>query len=221
MIRAVIEHTPKTIALIDGVFAQSPAVRHKEILWAMSRGVHVYGAASMGAIRAAELEDFGMIGYGKIFRWYRRTPFADDADVAVAMAPAQLGSFPLGVALIDVRLTLKKAARLRIIDSRLQLALETLARSIHYTEMTYQKLLSNAVINGIRPSDLDRITNWLTDGRIQQKSADAIALFKHLAQQRHLTKAHNNPRPFEATEAFAHDMAYYDLADEVMDARNR
>src|SRR5690242_12155833 len=62
---------PRVIALIDGSFAKVPAVRHKEVLWALSRGIAVYGAASMGALRAAELGRFGMRGHGLIYRWYR------------------------------------------------------------------------------------------------------------------------------------------------------
>ena len=46
---------PPPILIIDGVFQSEPAVRHKEILWALSLGVPVVGAASMGALRAAEL----------------------------------------------------------------------------------------------------------------------------------------------------------------------
>ena len=37
--RAVAEHRPAVLAIIDGAFAQRPAVRHKEILWAMARGL--------------------------------------------------------------------------------------------------------------------------------------------------------------------------------------
>ena len=43
------------IAIIDGVFEQVPSVWHKEVLYALSLGVHVFGASSMGALRAAEL----------------------------------------------------------------------------------------------------------------------------------------------------------------------
>ena len=42
-----------------GAFASVPAVRHKEILWALSEGIPVIGAASIGALRAAELTAFG------------------------------------------------------------------------------------------------------------------------------------------------------------------
>src|SRR5215212_2065593 len=55
---------PGIIVLIDGAFARVPAVRHKEILFALSRGIDVHGAASMGALRAAELAPFGMKGHG-------------------------------------------------------------------------------------------------------------------------------------------------------------
>src|SRR4051794_1463402 len=59
------------IGIIDGFFEQVPAVWHKEVLYALSKGVHVFGAASMGALRAAELHPFGMIGVGRIFEAYR------------------------------------------------------------------------------------------------------------------------------------------------------
>ena len=49
----------RVIGIIDGYFERIPAVWHKEILWAMAQGVHVYGSASMGALRAAELTAFG------------------------------------------------------------------------------------------------------------------------------------------------------------------
>ncbi|MCK5364697.1 MAG: hypothetical protein KAR22_17095, partial [Gammaproteobacteria bacterium] len=82
---------PSAIGIIDGYFQQVPSVWHKEILWAMARGVHVFGSASMGALRAAELEPFGMQGVGRIFEAYRSGVFApyfgeafeDDDEVAV------------------------------------------------------------------------------------------------------------------------------------------
>ena len=58
----------QTIAIIDGYFDRVPAVWHKEILWALNMGIRVIGAASMGAIRAAELAPFGMEGVGRILR---------------------------------------------------------------------------------------------------------------------------------------------------------
>src|SRR6266571_3221964 len=39
---------PPAIGLIDGRFETCPAVWHKEILCALTQGIPVYGAASMG-----------------------------------------------------------------------------------------------------------------------------------------------------------------------------
>ena len=46
---------PRAMVLIDGQFEDRPAVRHKEILWALAQGIGMIGAASMGALRAAEI----------------------------------------------------------------------------------------------------------------------------------------------------------------------
>ena len=54
----------KTIILIDGVFHSTPSVWQRELLQAMEEGIRVLGASSMGALRAAELHPFSMIGYG-------------------------------------------------------------------------------------------------------------------------------------------------------------
>ena len=62
----------RRIAIIDGYFERMAAVWHKEILVALERGIAVYGAASMGALRAAELAPFGMIGVGTIAADYAR-----------------------------------------------------------------------------------------------------------------------------------------------------
>ena len=41
---------PAIIGIIDGYFEVTPTVWHKEILWAMTQGIHVYGSASIGAL---------------------------------------------------------------------------------------------------------------------------------------------------------------------------
>ncbi|RVH84277.1 TfuA-like protein, partial [Sinorhizobium meliloti] len=205
--RAVIDHAPSAIALIDGVFAQSPAVRHKEILWAISRGIRVFGASSMGAIRAAELAAYGMVGHGMIFRWYRRTVLGDDGDVAVSMAPAELASHALGDALIDIRLTLRRAERDRVIGPHLRRMLEALARSIHYSERSYKRLFSAAELDLSGP-ELDRLKLWLPKEQRSQKRLDAVGLLKRLSS-RSSNLARTPGSAFELTEAFAYDMGYY------------
>ncbi|HCU97270.1 MAG TPA: hypothetical protein DHU96_33000, partial [Actinobacteria bacterium] len=59
---SVLRLRPAAIVLIDGLYDTTPAPWHKELLWALEARVPVVGAASMGALRAAELDRFGMIG---------------------------------------------------------------------------------------------------------------------------------------------------------------
>lgn len=106
-----LDAAPAAIGLIDGIFKDAPTVRHRELLWALSRGVPVFGAASMGALRAAELAGDGMIGIGLIYRWYRRHPLLPDDAVAVTHTPRALGAQPLSDALIDIRRSLRAAER--------------------------------------------------------------------------------------------------------------
>src|SRR3954468_20307934 len=59
-----------TILLIDGLFHNTPSVWQRELLDAVEEGFSVFGASSMGALRAAELHTFGMKGHGVVFDWY-------------------------------------------------------------------------------------------------------------------------------------------------------
>ncbi|OYW12122.1 MAG: hypothetical protein B7X34_02220, partial [Acidobacteriia bacterium 12-62-4] len=72
-----------------GYFEQRLSVWHKEILWAMEAGIAVYGASSMGALRAAELAAYGMRGVGAIFEKFHSGEWLDDDEVAVSHATAE------------------------------------------------------------------------------------------------------------------------------------
>ncbi|MEU8889912.1 TfuA-like protein [Streptomyces sp. NPDC048442] len=74
--------------VIDGYYHHVVPVRHKEILATLAAGVRVVGCASMGALRAAELHPFGMIGDGVVFRMYRDGVIDADDEVAEAHGEA-------------------------------------------------------------------------------------------------------------------------------------
>lgn len=219
VVRAVLQHAPSVIAIIDGVFAQRPAVRHKEILWAMAGGVRVFGASSMGAIRAAELNDFGMVGYGFIFRWYRRTALADDDDVAVPMAPTAIGSYALGDALIDIRLTLKKAEREGVVGRKLLVELEQAARSLHFVERTYSNILSRISIDS--QDEISKLNGWLANGIVRQKKTDAIGLLQHISSSRNAPQEPTRISNFELTDAFTFDLKYSNLFNDVFEGSDK
>jgi hypothetical protein len=167
---------PRAIALIDGYFESQPAVWHKEILWAISRGIAVFGAASMGALRAAELSQFGMVGVGLIYRAYRRGALIDDAEVAVLHGPAELGYQSLTEALINVRATLARAVAEHIISPATRRLLLTSAGGIFYKERTWERVFAAGVIRGVPPADAERLQRWIKTGRVDLKRRDARQL---------------------------------------------
>jgi len=187
VLRLIATQDVDVIGIIDGHFQDVPSVWHKELLWAMSQGVHVMGAASMGALRAAELADFGMVGEGRVFEAYRsgklescETAFEDDDEVAVVHAPAELGYGPLSDAMVDIRCTLDRAARAGVISSALRDRLVTLGKATFYAERTYDALLDRAGRENGGAAELARLREWLPRGRFSQKADDARALLARI-----------------------------------------
>ena len=136
LLRAVSER-PTAIGLIDGLFETVPSVWHKEILQAMAEGVPVYGAASLGALRAAELAGLGMIGIGAIHAAYREGRIERDDAVMVSHAPAELGHRPLTLALVDAEAAIDRAT----MAAEDRAVLLRLARRCNFRDRTWRTLL--------------------------------------------------------------------------------
>jgi hypothetical protein len=172
----VVNQRPLIIGIIDGYFEWTRAVWHKEILWAMARGVHVYGSASMGALRAAELADFGMRGFGLVYEEVRSGRLRDDDEVAVMHGPAELGYRPLTEAMVNVRRTLDKAAASQVLDFGSADIVVQAAKKMFYKQRTYPDVLRMAVRKGLRRRIAADLANWLPHNRVDQKNLDAMAL---------------------------------------------
>lgn len=96
------------VLLIDGVFHQGIAPSPKEML-AACRRVPVFGAASMGALRAAECRAFGAVPLGAIAGWYASGVIDGDDEVAVLMDAVT--SRALSVPSVNVRYVARLATR--------------------------------------------------------------------------------------------------------------
>jgi hypothetical protein len=179
---------PRAIGIIDGYFDGVPSVWHKEILWAMAEGIHVFGSASMGALRAAELCDFGMQGAGRIFEAYRAgtwppypEPFEDDDEVAVIHGPGEAGYVALSEPMINIRATLAQAEAEGVIDAARRDALASLAKGLFYPDRSYEHLLELAAKTALPASQIAALQAWLPTGRIDQKRLDAEAMLAAMA----------------------------------------
>lgn len=179
VLRAV-EAGARAIAIIDGYFENVPAVWHKEILWAMSSGVHVFGAASMGALRAAELSEFGMVGVGAIFESYRSGAIDADDEVAVAHGCFEAQYKVISEAMVNVRATLQAAVAAKVLSPDSGNAVQRIAQRVFYADRSYPLLLDRATSEGVSSDELSAFRDWLRTGKVDQKRLDALALLVHL-----------------------------------------
>lgn len=187
--RAVRAHRPARIGLIDGVFLNVPAVWHRELLWALAQGIAVFGAASMGALRAAELAAFGMVGVGKIhaaFRDGRYPPFEDmfedDDEVAIAHGPSELGSMPVSDAMVDIRETLALAQAEGLLDRVERDGLASALKRLHFSERSFARL-ADAARDVLTADRAGAFSAWLDGHALSQKGRDAAELLRRIAAE--------------------------------------
>ncbi|WP_412515332.1 hypothetical protein K8Z49_24480 [Actinomadura madurae] len=173
-VQAAVRDGAGVVVLVDGFFERVPAVWHKELMFALSRGVRLYGGASMGALRAAELHPFGMIGVGEVFRRFRCGELTGDDEVTVLHATARGGHRALSEALVNIRVTVEAAVRDRVVTSDVGAALTAVAKATYYADRAYDRLLDDAADAGVDPAALDAFRRWLPSGAVDQKRADAL-----------------------------------------------
>ncbi len=96
------------VGLVDGAVEEGQRLPLRELRDALAMpGVTVLGGASMGAVRAAQLESSGMQGHGHVFRLFRRGSLTDRGEVYVLHAPAALRYRCLTLPLVNIRYTLR------------------------------------------------------------------------------------------------------------------
>jgi hypothetical protein len=173
-------HRPRAIGIVDGYFRQVPAVWHKEIMWVMERGVHVFGAAGLGALRAAELDTFGMRGVGWVYRAFRDGILDRDDEVAVRHAGAEDGYRAQSEAMVNVRATLQAARDQGIISTAARQALTVTGTALFYAERTWPHLLATAEAAGGDAAEIGALRRWLPGGRIDQQAEDTLAMLRDM-----------------------------------------
>lgn len=171
----------RVIGLIDGHYERVAATWHKEILFALSEGVQIYGGASMGALRAAECADFGMIPIGRIAHDYISGMLIDDGDVAVLNAPAEMSYRPLTEALVDAVATLQGLAATAMITEKEHQALVRQAELIFFKDRTPEELIRRALPPERRYGVLaayqkHRVSLKHRDARMVVEAVDAASL---------------------------------------------
>lgn len=173
-------HAGDTVLIIDGLWHQSAPVRHKEILMLLDAGVAVVGAASMGAIRAAELHPFGMLGFGRIWKAFATDETNADDEVAVLHTP---DGHALTEALVNLRHAIHSTLLARQISPAEASTLEELAQRLPYTRRTWTALHRAAAHVGLTEA-IGNVDAWRMEHDYDLKAADAEEALRFVSSSR-------------------------------------
>jgi hypothetical protein len=192
---------PRAIGIVDGYFDRMPSVWHKEILWALSRGIYVFGAASMGALRAAELAEFGMIGVGHIFKSFHDGVLEDDDEVAIAHSSAEDGYRAQSDAMVDIRASVSAALAAGVVGEESAIQLISLAKSLPYPERSLRRLVRDA--RGVNLPCAEALADWFPEHAVPRKRNDALMMLRAMRQMLGVWRD-----PFVARFRFEHTDAW-------------
>lgn len=161
----------RRFVIIDGAFAHELAVAPSEIVAALRGGAQITGAASIGAIRAAECWPAGMEGIGGVYRLYRMRVIRDDDEVAVATEPDR-DYAATSTALINLRWMVLEGMRRGLLARRDAAAVLSTAKQTHFSARHWQTAFRTA---GVAPTGELRGICERTD----VKRRDAIMALRH------------------------------------------
>ncbi len=180
-IRRLMKSPPEVIGIIDGVFFDSAAVAHREIIEALKSGITVVGGASMGALRASELEPYGMIGVGRIYEMYKNGNLESDDEVAVTFNGETME--PLSIPLVNVRMTVKKAKEMGVLTEGQASSVVEITRKIFYPERNYRSIIHECVKNGfIGDSEKNKLLEFFKVHEVDVKRQDAVLVLEKIKE---------------------------------------
>jgi ribosomal protein S12 methylthiotransferase accessory factor len=156
------------VGIIDGAFEQDLSVSPREVHEALERGVVIFGGASMGALRAAEVP--GAIGVGRVFEWYRDAVVTRDDEVAVLFEP-ELGR-ALTVPAVNVRYAVERLSSLGTIGQDVGEALLEAALAMSFKDRSWEEIIRAAGIAG--RADEEDLIAMLEAYDLKQQDAQAV-----------------------------------------------
>ena len=159
------------IVLIDGVFFQQSSVAHKEVIDALEAGARVLGASSMGALRASELDVYGMEGVGLIYQAYKSGRLVSDDEVALTFDPFTFE--PRSEPLVNIRFNLEEAWQKGVISTAGKDRLLRCAQALYFPERSYESMMEKAK-NFVPEEEIERFRAFVASDRRDCKMEDAI-----------------------------------------------
>ena len=169
----------RVIGIVDGVFMGEAAVGHREIIKKLKEGVKIIGGGSMGALRAAELTDLGMIGVGRVFELYSSGTIEGDDEVALIFNPETLE--PMSEPLVNMRVNLMHAVKDKVISKNQCNAMIDELKAVYFPKRTMQ-LLSEISRQKLDSGSFCRFREFIEAKYEDVKRKDAINVLSRVGK---------------------------------------
>lgn len=171
------------VGIIDGYFLLDyppPPIEVYHLL--IKDSVTVIGGSSLGALRAVELEKFGMIGIGKIFQLYKTKKLFADDEVAVTFSEDNTLQ---SEAMIDIRYNLARAFRKGIIKNETKEILAKISKNLYFPYRRYPDIIELASRRyPEKHSEFLYFVEFLRNSKRSLKEIDAIKVLKFIRENK-------------------------------------
>ncbi|MCX5301298.1 TfuA domain-containing protein [Streptomyces sp. NBC_00193] len=174
-------HPGDVVVVVDGYFRERRSVGHKEILQVLTEGAEVIGAASMGALRAAELAPCGMRGLGTVFTMYASGEIDGDDEVGVLHGPAEMGYPAQTVALVNLRYGCKEGAETELIAPDAGRRIVAAAAALPFTHRGWKDI--ERALDEEDHESLGTLEEMIASGVWDLKRLDAMAALRAIASR--------------------------------------
>jgi hypothetical protein len=144
----------------------------------LAAGATVLGASSMGALRAAEMDRWGVVGIGDVYAAYRDRRIVADDEVALLHGPAEAGYPAFSQPLVNIRSTLAAAVDAQVLTADQASALVAKLARMHYPARTYRLVAELAGELGV--ADPAALAAFCREHAVDLKRADALALIERM-----------------------------------------
>ena len=170
----------RDIVLIDGVFLQEyPPTPIEVFQVVINKNFKVYGASSIGALRAVELEKFGMKGIGKIFELFKKNLINSDDEIAVTFDSEY---HLLSEAMIDIRYNIFLCWKKGIIDKETKQIMVNLAKRIYFPFRNYENIIRKSLqLYPSKEKYISRFNDYIVDNKLSLKELDAIRTLEYIS----------------------------------------
>jgi YcaO-like protein with predicted kinase domain len=169
----------RNILILDGYFHTKFPCTTFEVMLALEQGLNVFGAASIGALRAVELDRFGMTGIGHVYDYLRRQKIKPYHVVAQTYRPNDTALTPPPIEIIYLLESATADNLITAADAARCLALvETISFPSLSFDYFFRRLGETGALAAPLLSDLKNYFDRNTPEHFRIKRADALALLQ-------------------------------------------